>query len=119
MRRVNGLVTVIRTVAAASAAGTTARHRVFQAAMMSTCASTNSSQRIADRFGISSPSVAHGVAGTMFFSVAASSLEQEVHAKEAPPAEKFLPKDVVLYQYEACPFCNKVKGTFQCQLLRV
>ncbi|XP_043808845.1 prostaglandin E synthase 2 isoform X2 [Manihot esculenta] len=110
MRRVNGLVTVIRTVAAASAAGTTARHRVFQAAMMSTCASTNSSQRIADRFGISSPSVAHGVAGTMFFSVAASSLEQEVHAKEAPPAEKFLPKDVVLYQYEACPFCNKVKA---------
>lgn len=46
----------------------------------------------------------------MFFSVAASSLAQEAQAKEAPPVEKLMPKDVVLYQYEACPFCNKVKA---------
>jgi microsomal prostaglandin-E synthase 2 len=25
-------------------------------------------------------------------------------------ADKFAPKDVVLYQYDACPFCNKVKA---------
>ena len=46
-----------------------------------------------------------GVAGALI-SVAAA---QEVHAKEPPPPE-LVPKDVVLYQYEACPFCNKVKG---------
>ncbi|KAF2310144.1 hypothetical protein GH714_006742 [Hevea brasiliensis] len=92
MRRVNGLATLTRNIAAASsaAAGATSRHLLVQAAMMSTWSCTNSSQRIADRFGISNPSVASGVAGTMFFSVAASSLEQEVHAKEPPPAEKFL-----------------------------
>ncbi|KAK9269815.1 hypothetical protein L1049_025388 [Liquidambar formosana] len=45
-----------------------------------------------------------------FFCVTASSLAQEVHAKEPPQSTKFLPKDVVLYQYEACPFCNKVKA---------
>lgn len=52
---------------------------------------------------------ANAVAGTMMFSVAASTLAEEVHAKEAP-SKKFNPKEVVLYQYEACPFCNKVKG---------
>ncbi|KAF3966016.1 hypothetical protein ACB098_04G068100 [Castanea mollissima] len=46
-----------------------------------------------------------GVAGALI-SVAAA---QEVHAKEPPPPE-LVPKDVVLYQYEACPFCNKVKA---------
>lgn len=33
----------------------------------------------------------------------------EVYAKEPQPPE-VVPKDVVLYQYEACPFCNKVKA---------
>ncbi|KAL0432335.1 UNVERIFIED_CONTAM: Prostaglandin E synthase 2 [Sesamum latifolium] len=45
----------------------------------------------------------------MLFSVAATTLVEEVHAKE-PVQSKFRPKDVVLYQYEACPFCNKVKA---------
>ncbi|PSS31238.1 Glutathione S-transferase family protein [Actinidia chinensis var. chinensis] len=38
-----------------------------------------------------------------------SSLAEDVHTKELPPSKKFLPNDVVLYQYEACLFCNKVK----------
>lgn len=81
--------------------------------MISTYAASNSqcfASRIAESFRISNPSVARGVTGTMFFSVAASSLAQEAQAKEAPPVEKLMPKDVVLYQYEACPFCNKVKA---------
>lgn len=80
---------------------------------MSTYAASNSqciASRIAENFRISNPSVARGVTGTVFFSVAASSLAQEVQAKESPPVEKLMPKDVVLYQYEACPFCNKVKA---------
>lgn len=81
--------------------------------MLSTYAASNSqcfASRIAESFGVSNPSVARGVTGTVFFSVAASSLAQEAQAKEAPPVEKLMPKDVVLYQYEACPFCNKVKA---------
>lgn len=34
-------------------------------------------------------------------------------------ADRFAPKDVVLYQYETCPFCNKVKGRFFCGILEV
>ncbi|EPS70745.1 hypothetical protein M569_04015, partial [Genlisea aurea] len=48
-------------------------------------------------------------AGTMLFSVAATTLMGEAHAKE-PVQTKFLAREVVLYQYEACPFCNKVKA---------
>ncbi|KAF5199315.1 Prostaglandin e synthase [Thalictrum thalictroides] len=44
-------------------------------------------------------------AGAVSFSVLASN----VYAKE-PPHLDLRPKDVVLYQYEACPFCNKVKA---------
>ncbi|XP_010692501.2 uncharacterized protein LOC104905612 [Beta vulgaris subsp. vulgaris] len=51
----------------------------------------------------------NSIAGTMFFSVAAAaSLSQEAHAKESLHSNLF--NDVVLYQYEACPFCNKVKA---------
>lgn len=53
--------------------------------------------------------LAIGVAGTLASVAIATSLTQEVYAKEPPPAE-LVPKEVVLYQYEACPFCNKVKG---------
>ena len=41
--------------------------------------------------------------------VASVATVASVYAKESPPAE-VMPNDVVLYQYEACPFCNKVKG---------
>ncbi|PKU62648.1 prostaglandin E synthase 2 [Dendrobium catenatum] len=53
-----------------------------------------------------SNSIKAGVAGALSFSFA---LSTAVEAKE-PPSPELLPKDVVLYQYEACPFCNKVKA---------
>ncbi|MBA0808001.1 hypothetical protein Gohar_023770 [Gossypium harknessii] len=111
MRRVNGLATVGR----ALTCGGAVEKRLAQAALMSTCSSSslNShifSQKLADRLGLSRPSLVRRVAGTMLFSVAASSLAQDALAKEKPRSEKFLPKEVVLYQYEACPFCNKVKA---------
>ncbi|KAK9748551.1 hypothetical protein RND81_02G066100 [Saponaria officinalis] len=53
-----------------------------------------------------------GAGTTMFFSVAAAAttttLGQEALAKEHQQLHTF--NDVVLYQYEACPFCNKVKA---------
>ena len=36
-------------------------------------------------------------------------MSQEVYAEERL-RQDLIPKEVVLYQYEACPFCNKVKG---------
>lgn len=35
--------------------------------------------------------------------------EKEAFAKE-PVSLDLIPKELVLYQYESCPFCNKVKG---------
>ncbi|XWS20926.1 hypothetical protein CRYUN_Cryun30bG0011300 [Craigia yunnanensis] len=93
--------------------GCATEQRLAQAALMSTCSSSSNShifsQKLADRLGLSRLSLAHGVAGTMLFSMAASSLTQDAHAKELPRSGKFLPNEVVLYQYEACSFCNKVK----------
>ncbi|CAN1824610.1 Prostaglandin E synthase 2 [Linum perenne] len=113
MRRVHGLTTYGRAIAAGSgfqAALAATPNPLFRSAMLSTSSVSGPqwpSRRLSDYFGLSRTSVAAGVVGTMFFSVAASSIAQEVHAKELP---KFIPKDVVLYQYEACPFCNKVKA---------
>lgn len=57
-------------------------------------------------------SAVHGVGGIRFLSVAAAGAAAAA-VKEVPhSAANFHPKDVVLYQYEACPFCNKVKGSF-------
>ncbi|GMH01072.1 hypothetical protein Nepgr_002911 [Nepenthes gracilis] len=50
-----------------------------------------------------------GVAGALISLAGASVISEDVYAKEPPPPE-LVPKDVVLYQYEACPFCNKVKA---------
>ena len=48
-------------------------------------------------------------AGAISISFAASTYSSVAAAKEMPRAD-LIPKEVVLYQYEACPFCNKVKG---------
>ncbi|KAL6504460.1 hypothetical protein OROGR_026383 [Orobanche gracilis] len=120
MRRVNGLAAVCRFVGgvaiAPSAGGNHARHcsRFFQAALFSTNCSNSSARshwflNNMITSDLSARVAAHTVAGTMLFSVAATTLAEEVHAKE-PVQLKFRPKDVVLYQYEACPFCNKVKA---------
>ncbi|KAJ4831406.1 hypothetical protein Tsubulata_048557 [Turnera subulata] len=109
MRRVSGLATISRAVPGAfatPAAASATHHRLVQAAVTSASSSHLFSQMIGgDRSAVAAPPAPYGFAGTVFFSAASSSLPQE-----APPAEKLLPKDVVLYQYEACPFCNKVKA---------
>ncbi|XP_044512170.1 prostaglandin E synthase 2-like [Mangifera indica] len=112
MRRVEGAFTLSRAARAVTrGAASSTQHSLPHVAPFSTFSSSTSrsfAQKIADRFGKASPSVAGAVAG---FSVATSSLAQDVHAKEPPHSHNnFLPKDVVLYQYEACPFCNKVKA---------
>ncbi|PUZ56144.1 hypothetical protein GQ55_5G272200 [Panicum hallii var. hallii] len=50
-----------------------------------------------------------GVAGAVSFSLTfATVAAAEAKAKERPPTD-LLPQNVVLYQYQACPFCNKVR----------
>jgi microsomal prostaglandin-E synthase 2 len=86
----------------------TINHRFLLVALYSTTSNTGSShsRRIFNPFSSSL-----GVAGALVSAAAAAaaSLSQDVLAKEPPRAE-LVPKEVVLYQYEACPFCNKVKG---------
>lgn len=110
MRRIVALPAARRAVGGVAAADQ--HHRLFQAALFS--ASSNNSSARSHWFtfnGIAgekpSRAAAHAVFGTMLFSTAATAIVGEVHAKESV---KFRPNDVVLYQYEACPFCNKVKG---------
>ncbi|PRQ15894.1 putative prostaglandin-E synthase [Rosa chinensis] len=88
------------------ATATSPSHRLLQVALYS---STGSHGRRPWFESFSCRKLAVGVAGTLASVAVATSLAQEVHAKEPPPAE-LVPKEVVLYQYEACPFCNKVKA---------
>ncbi|XP_002993078.2 prostaglandin E synthase 2 [Selaginella moellendorffii] len=54
--------------------------------------------------------VAKGLAAGAAASVSfAASMMSVAAAKERPPTDR-MPKEVILYQYEACPFCNKVKA---------
>jgi microsomal prostaglandin-E synthase 2 len=58
----------------------------------------------------SSRALQGGIAGAVSFSLTfATVAAAEVQAKERLPAD-LLPQNVVLYQYQACPFCNKVRG---------
>ncbi|KAK4390819.1 protein FREE1 [Sesamum angolense] len=112
MRRVAGLATICRAVegvlAAPSVAGNPGRHqRLLRAALFSTTTNKGSSAR--SHWFSCNGIAAQAVAGTILFSVATTALVEEVHAKE-PVQSKFRPNDVILYQYEACPFCNKVKA---------
>lgn len=116
MRRVNGLAVLGRAIAAngGAAFSTAAGSGVAQRQqILGSCSGHTRPvwfpQPLPDCFGQSRSSVAHGVpAAVRFSSAAATSVAQDVHARE-----KFQPKDVVLYQYEACPFCNKLKGKKQ------
>lgn len=86
-------------------------HRVVPYA---TCSSSNPqlpSHKLLQAFGLSDFSAA--AAGFRHSSTAATSLAQDLQAKGFPRSEDaFKSKELVLFQYEACPFCNKVKGQF-------
>lgn len=122
MRRASALASSALSRALLSAqdgATTTAviQHRIFQAALYgtTTSAAAQSTRRrwystaLHSLSGGSAKTVSLSIAGALFSVAAATSLSEEVLAKE-PPSPDLVPKDVVLYQYEACPFCNKVKA---------
>lgn len=103
-RSIRGATTLTRAVVAGAS-----QHRPLQPALRNPQASTSSpwlSEVLSGRRWPLIPSVCHGVAGARLVSAAATSAAREEGSRGA----KFLPDDVVLYQYEACPFCNKVKA---------
>lgn len=115
MRRLSALTAMCRAAGKGVAAGKISNYRIVQASLYSTGGIPAipdarsrwfSCNKLEDQ---SSSAAARALAGTVLFSVAATALTEDVHAKE-PINPKFRPNDVVLYQYEACPFCNKVKG---------
>lgn len=122
MRRIGVLVAIFRAaegVATSTTAGKPMGKRLLQAAWYSTSDNTSvrqhhwftspsSNNKFVDQPARAAPG-AHTIGGTMLFSVATSVVSEEVQAKESVQP-KLRPNDVVLYQYEACPFCNKVKG---------
>ncbi|EAY93266.1 hypothetical protein OsI_15074 [Oryza sativa Indica Group] len=55
----------------------------------------------------SSRAMPAGIAGAVSFSLTFATMAA-AEAKERPPMD-LLPQNVVLYQYQACPFCNKVR----------
>ncbi|KAF8034292.1 hypothetical protein BT93_C0551 [Corymbia citriodora subsp. variegata] len=104
---------------ASSASGSSAaaaHHRLLQAALYGSSTGGGGggggaySRRWFSRLLDSPRAASLGIAGAVFVTSAASAaLSGEVLAKE-PPSPERVPKEVVLYQYEACPFCNKVKA---------
>ncbi|CAJ2641934.1 unnamed protein product [Trifolium pratense] len=109
MRRASSVL-LFRTLAAARAGSATSiavPNRFIQATLYGTTAGSSPSSRrwFSSILGVAA-GTSLGVGGAL---IAASSVSHEVLAKEPPPSHA-LPNDVVLYQYEACPFCNKVKA---------
>ncbi|XP_009772831.1 uncharacterized protein [Nicotiana sylvestris] len=105
MRRISGIAAICRAMDGAAAVSVP-QYRTSTVARYSASSSKSS---VRSNWYQPTRTAAHAVAGSVLFSVAATTLTEEVHAKEAVPPE-LRPKDIVLYQYEACPFCNKVKA---------
>ncbi|XP_051150827.1 uncharacterized protein LOC127265170 [Andrographis paniculata] len=118
MRRINGVAAILRAVGSGAvyrfAPGNKVQqhHQFFQAALFCTNGNSSSSSRSHwppyNRM-TGRQSVRAAVAGTVLFSAAAAAVVEEAQAKEPVPLD-LRPKEVVLFQYEACPFCNKVKA---------
>lgn len=120
MRRASTLATTVLSNSLASGHGggaaSAVHHRFFQVALFCSGASNssyNNRRWLSPLFNSfssgSARSVSLGVAGALATVATAASISQTLYAKEQLPPE-VVPKEVVLYQYEACPFCNKVKA---------
>ncbi|PPR91377.1 hypothetical protein GOBAR_AA29307 [Gossypium barbadense] len=113
MRRASFTSSILsRTLSTVHDGGTVNLHPRLRVALFSSSRADNSNSRrhwffpLLNSFSKSSgQAVSLGLVGV----VASVATAASVYAKEPPPAE-IIPKDVVLYQYEACPFCNKVKA---------
>ncbi|XP_010069797.2 prostaglandin E synthase 2 [Eucalyptus grandis] len=115
-RSIRGAAALTRAAAAGGAAAASAsqHHRLLRAAVRDLRAGTSSpwlSEVLSGRRWPSIPSASNGATGARLVSSAAAAAAATSPAREeGSQGARFLPGDVVLYQYEACPFCNKVKA---------
>jgi len=112
MRGLNGTISIARALRANSTAASTFL-RPPRAASYWT--SSTNPQNLVDRSYLSTPSVVRSdVIGFRFYSSSATAAATSPAQQDLKPRiseqNSFNPKEVVLFQYEACPFCNKVKG---------
>lgn len=109
MRGLNGTISIARALRANSTAASTFLRPPRAAPYLT---STNP-QNLVDRSNQSTPSVVRSdVIGFRYYGSAATATSPAQQDLKARGSEQnsFNPKEVVLFQYEACPFCNKVKA---------
>lgn len=112
MRGLSGTISVARALRANSTAASTFLRPPRAASYAVTYWTTSNPQNLVDRSNLSTPSVIRSdVIGFRHYgsAAAASPAEQDLKPRISEQ-NSFNPKEVVLFQYEACPFCNKVKG---------
>ncbi|KAI3724482.1 hypothetical protein L2E82_36261 [Cichorium intybus] len=109
MRKLSRLATTARAAASFSTSATTATSRRpinFQTVLFGSRSSTYSCAPHSHCFS----TLDKATHGNLSYSSVASAA-RELHDKDLPHSNSnYAPKDVVLYQYQACPFCNKVKA---------
>ncbi|KAI3776496.1 hypothetical protein L1987_46281 [Smallanthus sonchifolius] len=112
MRKLSRLAATGRAAASFSTAAISRRQLILQTALYSSRSNTFSyapqSHWLSSHDRVT---VGRNCGGcNMSYSTAASAA-RDLDEKELPQSNKnYVPNDVVLYQYQACPFCNKVKA---------
>ncbi|XP_076955177.1 uncharacterized protein LOC143629917 [Bidens hawaiensis] len=101
MRNLRRLAATGRAAASFSTSATVRRHSIIPTALYTTSSYAPQPHRFSSHDWIT-------CGRNLSFSTAA--------ATELPPQsdKSYVPNDVVLYQYQACPFCNKVKAFLEC-----
>ncbi|KAL7614445.1 uncharacterized protein LOC111917453 [Lactuca sativa] len=106
MRKLSRLATTARAAASFSASATSRRAIDFETTLYGSRCSTYSNAHHSHCFS----TLDKAIGGNISYSSIASAA-RELHEKDLPHSNtNYAPKDVVLYQYQACPFCNKVKA---------
>ncbi|GAU24970.1 hypothetical protein TSUD_312050 [Trifolium subterraneum] len=115
MRGLNGAISLARVLRANSTAASTFLRQPRTAPCAATYCSHSIPKNLIDRSDLSIPPVARSdIIGFRYYSSASatattSTPQQDLKTRGAEQ-HSFNPKEVVLFQYEACPFCNKVKA---------
>lgn len=115
MRGLNGTISVARALRASSTAASTFLRPPRAVPYAATYWTSSNPQNLVDRSNLSTPSVVRSdVIGFRYYgscaTASATSPAQQGLKVRSSEQNSFNPKEVVLFQYEACPFCNKVKA---------
>ncbi|CAK8569107.1 unnamed protein product [Lathyrus sativus] len=112
MRGLNGAISVARALKANSTAVTPLLRPPRAAQYLTTCWTSSNPRNLIDHSGLSTAlAIRSNAVGFRYYgSPTATSLAQQDLKATGSEQNHFNPKEVVLFQYEACPFCNKVKA---------